>query len=267
MLLIYGRLAYGDLDMNQLDRGQINGANRDFSALVAHTVVAPASGLLRKGGFELGVIAGTSSIPNIERAIAARDPSASTESRLPNAGLIGLYAFAKSLTLELKIIPEISSSTLYMGSQSVALKFSFHDWFDDPSWVTGLRLQLTNAYIYNDQQVTNPITGGQVDGRTKFASLSYGLVGLLGYRKILEDTFLLEPYTGVGVIRAESKYEIMADVPTTMFASGSSSESSSQNGIVFLLGVQAHMFYSKVGLEYSRIFDSDKTTLKISFGY
>lgn len=260
-------LASHAFDMDQMDKSQINGANRDFSALVAHTTVSPASGLLKKG-FELGLIAGTSSIPNIARAIAQNDPSSDVETRLPNAGLIGLISFAKKLTLEVKIIPEIQSTTMSLGSQSAALKFGFPDLMDDPAIMTALRIQATNAYIQADQQINNSSTANTtVNARTKFTSFSYGVAGLLGYRKIFDEAFLVEPYVGAGVLKADSRYEVIADIPASVFASGSSAEGSAQTGALFMLGAQAHMFYSKLGLEYSRIFDSDKMTLKISFGY
>lgn len=254
-------------DLNNLSQSEVDGVSRDFTALLSHTTVSPASGLMKKKGFEIGLIAGTSSIPNIQRGLAARAPGEVTPSKMPNAGLVGLFAFAKNLTLEVKIIPEISSETMYLGSQSAALKFTFHDWFEDPAWVTALRLQLTNAYIKNQQKITESVTGTEVDGQTKFTSLSYGAAMLLGYRKVLDETFLLEPFIGGGVIRSTSKYEIFADVPTQMFSAGGNAMTSTGTGLMFMLGCQVHAFYSKFGIEYSRVYDSDRMTFKLSFGY
>ncbi len=266
-LLFWVSAAVADPSLNNLSQSEVDGVSKDFSALLSHTTVSPASGLIKKGGFEFGLMAGTSSIPNIQRGLAQRDPSTTTPSKMPNAGLIGIFSFAKNLTLELKIIPEIASEKMYLGSQSAALKFTFHDWFEDPAVVTSFRLQLTNSYIKNEQKISDATSGLEVDGQTKFTSLSYGVASLLGYRMILSEIFLVEPFIGGGVLQANSRYEIFADVPTTMFSSGSTSMTSSLPGLMFMLGVQAHSFYSKLGLEYSRVFDSDRVTFKLSFGY
>ena len=265
LFILFACPASADFSFNQLTSDEIKGASRDFAALVSHTTVSPASSLIKRG-FEFGLIAGTSSIPNIERATARSAPNTATESKLPNAGLIGIYSYSKKLTFEVKIIPEIQTGAVYAGSQSLGVKLTFSDPEVSP-WVTALRLQLTNAYMNVTQEVTTAGVSTPVEATTKFTSISYGAAALLGYRAILDETYLIEPFIGGGVIQAQSKYEVLSDTTSSLFATGSTAEGSKETGQLFMLGIQWHMFYGKLGMEYSRVFDSDKVTLKVAFGY
>src|SRR5690606_30003247 len=108
-----------------LSQSDVDGFSRDFSALLAHTTASPPVGLLKPKTFEIGLIGGTVTVPNVARLVAEQDPAEAVP-EMPNVGLVGIYSYSEKLNIEAKWIPDIGSQAdgLSIGSQSIGIKLS-----------------------------------------------------------------------------------------------------------------------------------------------
>lgn len=258
--------ASADLGFDAVSSDDVSGLNKDFSALLAHTTLSPAAGLLKAEVFELGLIFGLVSVPNIA-SVSENSGEDDATTHLPNTGLVAVYSYTRRLSLEFKLIPDLSFADLSLGSQSLALKLSFGE-LDKIAFNTALRWQLTNSYVRTQQVINNSSTANtDVDAEVKFSSISTGLTYMAGYRAITSGLTVYQPYAGAGFIYSSGRVRVDSGTGASIFESGDTTEKSSDFGWIFLAGVEAHYLFIKYGAEYSRVFESDRLNLKLSFGY
>ncbi len=267
LLFFFSVLAYAGMTFDDMTDADFDGLSKDFSALLAHTTVSPASGLLTDGAVELGLFAGTVTIPNVADIVARIDPDGA-QTKMINLGALVNYSFSKSSTLETKWIPSLGSRTegASFGSQSFALKYTF----PTPKSATrfsAVRFHLTKGYVKSQQVINNDSTGNtDVDAKIDFHSMSLGLAWLAS-TKYMAGLVIFEPFYGVGYMLAKSDLESQAAGSASIFTTGGGSKESSVTGLFYFAGAQVHSYFTKLGIEYSRVFDSHRWTLKLSFGY
>lgn len=257
---------FAGLDFDQVTQSDVDGLGRDFSALMSHTTVSPASGLLVAKKFEFGLLYGRVTLPNMQETLSRTDPEGAT-SQMLNVGLLGLYSIHKKLTLEAKYIPDMNIGDIRIGSQSLALKKSSAD-KTEGKYISAWRAEITNSSLGSDQTLNNATTGNQpVNIRNQLSSLSIGAAWLLEYNFTLLETWSVEPYVGFGLLHAETRFNADAPSGISVFTNGASTMRSSQTGAMLISGLQVHSFFTKIGFEFSRVFDSNKISFKLSFGY
>jgi opacity protein-like surface antigen len=77
-----------------------------------------------------------------------------------------------------------------------------------------------------------------------------------------KDFAIVEPYIGIGVASATGQMDVSG---TSAFVSGSASERARRSSSEFLIGTELKLVVVKLGVEYSRLFGTDRYAGKLSF--
>jgi hypothetical protein len=249
----------------QLTEADFTSVIRDLTANTSmHSVTAP-SGLGSIWGFEIGVVGGATSSPNLNRLVSQQSPG--TEFKyLPHAGVLGAVTVPFGITVEATFVPKVTASGVDYTSYAAALKWNASEVFPDVLPLNvGIRGFVAGSEISFSQVINNNSTGGQdVNGSVKYAGQVTGLQ-LLASPKYIP---VIEPYLGVGYLMGKGKIDVNAVGGTTLFQfTQAQSAESNPNSSQLLVGIDLRALILGFGLEYSRAFDTDSYTAKLSLKF
>ena len=259
-LIIFRRLALAALVLiapayllaspvfNNISDDDLKQIVRDFSAVVNHTSVSPASSLGRIFGFEIGLVGGMTKTPEVDRISKDVDPNSSLSS-LPHGGLLGRLTMPLGFSGEIVLLPSFKSDDIDVRNNSIAGMWTFSDLYSMPV-DAAVKLSVTKSDFSFTQDF--PVAGTKVEYDSAVTMLS-------GW--VSRSFILVEPYAGFGLVRAS------AEVSSTdsIFTGSSLNQKASETGTMFALGANLNLIVFKAGLELSRVFGNDKYTGKISF--
>lgn len=252
--LFLNAYAYGqNLQFNNLSQDQLRRVVGDLSSNFHHTSVSGANTLGSIFGFEVGLLGGVSSSPEIDRVV--KDSGATDgASRIYNAALLGVLTIPFGLTGEVGFVPQIGSNDFKFQSYSGALK-----WTATETVLSFLPLSL--AVKGHMQQSTiefrQPVTGGQSNGRIQTDVMGLTLLAS-------KNLMIIEPYVGVGFLRGNGDLSVAGSSTVFNFTTSSSANETRTSG-QFLLGAELKLLVIKFGLEYANQFGTDRYTGKLSF--
>jgi len=236
--------------------------SKDFSALFLHTSVTPPTPLGKVFGFEAGLIAGAAKIPDIEAISKRFDPSMNL-STAPYAVLYGAVSVPMGFTFETNILPKTTVSGLDLQHYSLGAKWTITDNFlEFLPFALAVKAYYSQSKVGFEQTETAPIASTV---HVNFDDTMTGADLLMGW-----DFPILQPYVGAGYVTANSKLASHADLDPTysMFADNvSQSKKTDVSSLRLTAGVQFNLALMKLGLEYNRVFDTDRAALKIAFGF
>lgn len=249
---------------DELSEDEFRDVNKDFAAAFIHTTVSPVEPLLAPKSWEVGLLLGMGTTPNVKE-LAESDDESDVPTVLPNLGIIAVYSHTEKISYEFKLLPDLAMGEMGLGSQSLAVKFSD---INKGQLHTAWRLQFTNTYLRVYQNINNASTGNtDVPAKIGFLSQTLGAIYMAGGQLKLENDLLVSPFMGIGATYTMGSAKVEADTSASIFPSQESSMSASSLAPTWLVGVQLHKNFTKFALEYNRVFDSDKINLKLSFGY
>lgn len=251
--------------LNNVDSSQLDQFFQDFSANSHFAPVTSAASLGRIFGFEIGLVGGISNSPKINSLAQQVDPSASV-SMLPNAALMGALTVPLGFTVEATYLPSNTISGVTLNRFGGALKWTF----TDDILILPLSLAVRGTYSTTEasysQTIRNSSTGNQnVNGSIGVSDNVYGLQLLAS-----KDLIFFEPYAGVGMLTASGKANVTAAGGATIFApslTSGQSASASVRTTEFFVGANFKMVLLRLGVEYGRLFDTDRYNAKLSFAF
>jgi len=241
-----------------LSRSDFEAIGKELSANATLHTVMPASSLGSVFGFEVGLIAGADSTPEIERLVKAAQPS-SEVSLIPHTGLVGAVSVPFGITGEVSLIPEVKVQGVKYNQFAAALKWNLSDGLLSVLPINlAVRGFLSKSELNFNQTVGGNSTSINYEGRVAGAQL------------LVSPKFLpvIEPYAGVGYLSAEGDMKLSGTTTSGVFAftaaqSAETKPSSSQ----LLLGANVRLLLLVFGAEYSRAFETNSYTGKISFRF
>ena len=243
-----------NIPLQNLDEGSLKKVTGDFSTNFQHTTVSGASSLGQIFGFELGVVGGKTATPHIAEVVHQADPNANADS-IPDGAIVGLFSVPFGLTAEVGLVPKVGSQEFKFNSFSMAVKWTPTDVFLDLPLNLALRASLTRSHADFKQTINNvPTTFDFNDTQSALTVLAS------------KNFAIVEPYLGLGVVTATG--DLSANGSTTVFKStytGSSQASVRRGGLQGVIGGELKLVVVKLGLEYSRMFDTGRIAGKLSF--
>jgi hypothetical protein len=246
-LLFSGQVfAQGFINMNQADADAIV---EDFSALLSHTTVSGAAPLGDIFGFEVGLVAGVSDVPGIERISKEENP-ANDVPQLPHAGLVAAVSFPMGITAEANILPEIDAEDGSLSNTSIGAKWTFSKMLGWPVDVAA-RVSMTQSEFSVTQ--TSPVPGTKVSYDQDIQA--YGVV-------VSKNFVIVEPYAGFSMLSASGELSATADI-----FDGAITEKikGDVDGTSIYGGVNLNLLFFKLGAEVAKVFDSTKASIKLGF--
>lgn len=246
-LLFSGQVfAQGFLNIDSSDTESIV---EDFSSLLSHTSVSGADGLGDVFGFEVGLIAGVSDVPGIEKFAKEEDPT-SDVSKLPHAGVFAAVTFPFSITAELNILPEIDAEDGSISNTSLGVKWTFSDMLDWPVDVAA-KASMTQSEFSVTQD--SPAPGTKVSYESDIQA-----IGLVASKNFV----LFEPYVGFSMLSASGELAATADIFTGSITDKIKAD---VDGTSIYGGVNLNLLFFKLGAEVAKVFDNTKVAAKTSF--
>lgn len=254
LLLVMGANAGAQtLPLQNLDADDFAHLVGDFSAATHHRSLTGAGTLGRLWGFEVGLVAGTTNTPELNRVVHETDPSTDA-SRMPGGELLGAVTIPFSLTVELGLIPKVGNKDFKFSSSHLALKWTFSDLLE---WPVDVALKVFASRANLDFNST--VSG--VDTNFAFADRMTG-----AQIWVSKDLGLLAPYFGIGTINARG--EMKVDGAGTVFSDpqyqASQTASATRRSGYWALGTEFKTGVVKLGLEYARLYGTNGFSGKVA---
>jgi hypothetical protein len=249
LVVLSGSFAHASFSLDQLSDADLEDAIKDFGANFVHTSVSPASALGNIFGFELGLVAGVSKTPELERISKNVDPAADPITALPHLALFGALTFPLGITAELGLLPTYEGDDAEIGSKSLAVKWTYSSLFASP---VDLSVKLHAARSSAEFVQDNPAP----DTHVKYEAVTKGLLF-----QVSKSLLLVEPYFSGGFVSVDG--DLSAN--NSIFPDSSLKKSADVKGTQFMLGMNLNLMFFKLGLEVGRIFENNTANLKTSF--
>jgi hypothetical protein len=235
---------------------------KEFSAVFLHTSVTPPASLGKIFGIEAGLILGAAEIPGIEDISKRYDPNTDLP-YAPFATLFGALSVPFGITIEANLLPSTKVGGLELQSYGLAGKWTLtEDLLTALPFNLAVKGYFSQSKINFEQNVTTPIPSNvDVDFETNMMGAD-ALIGL--------DWIVAEPYVGVGFVKSSSELSAVAalDPSYSVFADNTSrSKKTDVTSARLTAGCEFNLTLLKLGLEYNRVFDTNRAAMKISFAF
>jgi len=231
---------------------QFTSIMNDFSAYSSYTSVSGASGRGSVFGFEVGLIAGLTSTPNVNSVAQQTDPSASV-SMIPNASILAAISIPMGLSFELVFLPSNTfdgvSYQQYGGAvQYKLLSLPFN---------LAAKAHYTKTDFNFGENLSGVNTTVSVDNKLFGADLIASM-GLL----------VIEPYLGVGYETASASMGVTGtnSIFSSAFTTSESASASPSSARVFI-GADINLLLLTIGAEYLHAYGTSRYNLKLSAGF
>lgn len=240
--------AEAQFNFNSLTQDDLDGATKEFSHNFLFTSVSGASSLGSLWGFEVGLTGGTADADKISEIIKRNSPGSDFKD-LYNLGLLGRVSIPFGLTVEAGLLPKIKIQDAELSQIAGAIRYNI---IELPIAV-GLRAHYSKTDFSFSQN------SGAFTGTVDYDSDVYGVQALVS-----QNFVMIEPYAGLGFV--EGKGDINATGSGSLGSIGNSG-SAKQSSVQFMGGVNLHLGFLHLGAEYSRAFETNRITGKLTFGF
>ncbi len=258
-LLFISSLYAAKPSLDLLTQSQADAVSKEFSGNFIHTNVSPASSLGDIFGFEVGLVAGLSETPEIDKLSKTFDASATID-KIPHAGAIGSVSVPFGITAEMTYVPEVGSDVKFKHL-SYGAKWTFSRFLPVPLDIA-IRLHGSSSTLSYTDVINNTSTGNtDVNSTIAYDTSSFGY-NLSVSKKLL----FVEPYIGLGRVSTDTDIKASASTTVSIFTFSSASSYTSENsGTHLFAGVNLNLFLLKIGAEYSNVMGVDRYSGKLSF--
>jgi hypothetical protein len=223
---------------------------QDMSANFVHTSVSGASPLGDIFGFELGIVGGQTSTPELDKYAKEVDPSVSAD-KVPHGEIIGIITVPLAITAEIGLIPKVGQDDFKFSSYHLAAKWTPSELFFE------LPVSIATKVQYSQVNVEIKDTINTIPTTFDYDSSILGVSAIVS-----KNLAVFEPYVGFGYMKADGKMDVTGS--TTVFTGGSSATSKPSSSM-FMVGTEVKLLVVKLGVEYMNVFDTSRFTGKVSF--
>ncbi len=248
-VLFLGALAQADSlpDFGELTLPQIEDVLQDFTANSYPTTVSGASSMGRLVGVEFGIVGGVTGTDSIARHTQQNDVD-----QLPSALLFARVDAPFGFGAEVTMLP-LKIDDIEYNTFSIAGRMNVNKFIPLPVSLKA-KLRIGNADI--DYK-------GNVDGNTIEGNMSNTFTSL--DLTVSKKFIFIEPYAGLGFITAKGDYNY--DAPDSPVPVDNQQQSNVRMNTEHLFaGVQVNLIGFRLGLEYSKLYDTDRIMAKVAFG-
>lgn len=244
----------GTPDFRNLTADDVDRISEEFHANFVPTTISGASNMGRLWGFEVGLVASRTDVPEIKKE------SNDDFSELYNAALFGRLDVIYGLGAEVTMMP-LSLGSLEFKTYSLGFKWTLTEVFKAIPFNIKLRAYYNTANIKYEDSNSFGDTDIEYDLDAKGVDVTFS-------KKIL----LVEPYVGIGYVEGESDLRATGTGAAGFFgpqgvAQGNEYENVKSSGMHYFAGVRANLIAIDVGLEYARILGKDRISAKLGFGF
>lgn len=242
------------IPLKDLDEGEFKSLVGELSTNFLHTSVEGAATLGEIFGFEVGLVGGITKTPKINSTAQAVDSSASVP-QVFHASVLGVVSVPLGFTIEAGILPKVGSEDFKVNAFSIAGKWT-------PGMLLGeLPVDLAAKISITKGHAEFHTSSGGADTDYEYDSKSTALQLLVS-----KNFAIVEPYFGIGRVSSEGKLIASGAYATDLFTyTGEASATASTTGTMWMLGANLNLVVVKLGAEYTRLYDTNRFSGKLSF--
>lgn len=239
--------------LDNLTKSDFDKVIRELSGNATYHSVTGASTLGTVFGFELGLVGGVTSTPDLNTISKGIDPSASIE-KLPHASLLAAVSVPYGITVEALLFPSLSVGDVSYQQFGGSVKWTANDLLMLP-----FNLAVRAFYTQNELKFSQTVSSIAMDITQENSQLGFQLLAS-------PNLPFVEPYIGIGTISATGSLAASGTHSIFGFTTAQKAESS-PTSTQFLVGVSANLLVANIGLEYNRAFGTDSYNFKLGFGF
>lgn len=241
-------------EFSNLSEKDFENAAKEISGDLMHHSVQGAATLGSIFGFEVGLVGGTTSSPDIDKI--SKDRGGTSISNLYHGGILGVLTVPLGFTGELLILPKYSASDISAEMTSFAVKYTMDESLVVLPFNLAFRAFMSGSKLSFKQ--TGTLAAGTIENENKATGFQ-----ILASPKLP----MVEPYVGIGMVSAKNTLStsgvLLFDPSYTTAQSKDVTVSTTQ----FILGVTGNLLFVRLGAEYSSAFGNSSYTGKLAFGF
>lgn len=256
-------MAMAAFSFPQMSQESFDSIEKDFAANTSLHNALPPSSMGSIFGFEVGVVAGATKSPGVNQQVQQVSPSTDA-SLLPHLGLVGAVTVPGGLTVEALYLPKQSMSDVSYQQYAFALKWTMTDGLLLLPVNLALRGFYGKSELTFNQNLTDPISSQPV------AVNGTSAMGVTGAQIFVSPKLIpvLEPYIGLGYLKASGTMSVAGPTSATLFSfTSDQSASSSPTSTQIFAGLDVRLLVLGLGFEWSRAFGTDSYTAKLSLKF
>jgi hypothetical protein len=235
-----------------LTQGDFDNAIRELSANSTYHSVTGAGTLGTIFGFEVAVVGGLTTTPEINSLSKKVDASADV-GRLPHAALLLGASIPLGITGEIMFFPDMTFSTVKYSQFGASLKYT-----TSPGLLP-FNLAVRGFVTSNKMSFDQTLNGSNVTVTQENSQTGLQLLAS-------PSLPMVEPYVGIGLIKANGKMAVTGASTIFAFTSAQSAESA-PTATQFLLGVNVNLLLVNLGAEYSNAFGTSSYNAKLGLRF
>lgn len=254
-LFVINQAQAASTQFTNLSDADLENISKEMGASVMHHSVLGAAPLGNVFGFELGILAGRSSSPDIDKIV--KNSGGSGLSDLYHAGVLGAVSIPFGITGEFLYTPKLSSNDVDFSATSAALKISSKDIIPIIPFNLAIRAFSSSATLSFSQTISSVTTSVE----DKITATGFQLLAS-------PNLPFIEPYVGIGTVTAKNdlSYSGSSSIFNSSFTT-SNSASKSPTSTQTILGVNANILFFHLGAEYFNAFGTSGYSAKLAFGF
>ena len=252
LLALLSPLAFAQsIPLKDLTPADFTAVTREFAANAMFANVTGAGTLGAPLSFEVGVLGGLTSTPNIDHL--TKD---ATVPHVPNGLAYAQLTGPLGLTAEVGWLPRLGGKDFRFENMAVALKWTPTELFFAMPIDLAVRGQFVKTGLALNAMVDD------VRARANFASKTSALEV-----RASKNLGILTPYLSVGIAQTSAVMNATGALVFDPTYTRDQRESTHVRGGMWNAGMELHLIILAAGLEYQRAFDADRFTAKLGFGF
>lgn len=245
-----------NIAFSQISEGDFQQIAKEVSANFTHTSVSGATSLGSIFGFQLGVVLGQTKTPGLNSIVKRADPNINLDEVL-HGGLLGQLTIPAGVTFEALVLPSVGSKDFKVKNTSLAVKWTLTEYLLELPVDLAVKGFYTKSEMDMKQRISNADQSITLDDK------------MMGLAVLVSKSFgVIEPYAGL--VHNKANVDMGYAGGTNIFASTyTTSQSATVNtsSTGYLLGAEAKLLFFNAGIEYTRIFSTNRYTAKLAFSF
>lgn len=240
-----------DPKFDNLSKKDVEKVSKEFGANFAHTTVsAPSTNGL--WGIEFGIVAGQTASPDLKKVVANSGGDSKDFKNIYHAGIFARAHFPYELFAEVSILPEQEFSDVKIESKSFEIGWNAGRFFNLPlDLAIGLNQGTGDVSFKQNQPV--PDTKVELESKTTMAWIGAS-----------KQFLFVTPYVKIGTAKLDSDLKATGSI---FGFTAATSENTKETSSYLAAGANFDIFFLKLGVEISQVFDAQRVSGKLSFSF
>lgn len=241
--------------LNNLSKDDVKDVTEEFGANFAHTVVAAPE---TNGGWgvEVGIAGGITASPKFKGVVEDSGGDGKDFKNIYHAGAFARVHIPFDLFAELSVLPEQEFSDVKIKSQSLAAGWNVGGFFNWP-------VDLALGFSRGSGEVSFS-QDADIATSTPAADVKFETTTTIYYAGISKTFFIVTPYIKAGVASIDGDLNATGAILTYQ---ASQKENVKLSGSYLAGGINVNLLFLKIGAEYSKVLDVQRTSVKLSFDF